>query len=368
VFVNPAIRLEYLRMGFSRIAITGGAGFVGSSLALAFRQSGVQEVCAVDSLKRRGSELNLARLQDAGIGFVHADVRCSEDLDGLPEFDLLIDCSAEPSVHAGMSGSPLYLLNTNLLGTIHCLEAARKRGAALLFLSSSRVYPIAALNALPWNEGATRFHWTTAPGIQGFSERGIAEDFAIDGARSFYGTSKLAGEMLVQEYVHAYGLRALINRCGLLSGPWQLGRVDQGVIALWVARHQYGRPLRYIGYGGTGKQVRDVLHVADLFDLVVRQLARPELWVGGVYNVGGGPEVSVSLHELTELCRRITGRAVPITPVPGTHNVDLRIYLSDTSRVSKQFGWHPKRSVEQVVEEIHAWLLTAGSQLERVFT
>ena len=208
----------------------------------------------------------------------------------------MIDCSAEPSVQAGLGGSPRAVLDTNLVGTINCLEAARARGAAFLFLSTSRIYPIAALNDLPFTETETRFRWDDVPGIAGFSERGIAEGFTLDGARSFYGTSKLAGEQLIQEYVFSYGMRALINRCGVIAGPWQMGKVDQGVITLWVARHYFGQPLRYTGFGGHGKQVRDILHVHDLFDLLQLQLEAPERWDGRVYNVGGGNDGSVSLQ------------------------------------------------------------------------
>jgi CDP-paratose 2-epimerase len=354
-------------MSFQRVLITGGAGFVGSSLAVSWKRAAIGEVVAADSLKRRGSELNLARLRDAGVPFVHADVRCPEDLDVLPEYDLLIDCSAEPSVHAGQAGTSRYLLNTNLIGTINCLKAACARRAAFLFLSTSRVYPIAALNALAWREEPTRFVWDGAEIAPGVTRRGISEAFPLSGARSLYGTSKLAGELLIQEYVHARGLRALINRCGLLSGPWQLGKVDQGVVALWVARHHFRQPLRYIGYGGTGKQVRDVLHVEDLFDLLVRQCARPDCWDGRVYNVGGGPDVSVSLLELTGLCREVTGNEVPITPVPETHGVDIRIYVSDSSNVETEFGWRPRRGVRQVVGDIHAWLCDKPDEARRIF-
>src|SRR5262249_36295214 len=155
----------------------------------------------------------------------------------LPDFDLLIDCSAEPSVQAGLDGSPMYLLNTNLIGTINCLEVARRRGAAFMFLSTSRVYPITTLNAIPFRENTSRFYWDTALHIPGFSEHGIAENFPLDGVRSFYGVSKLASELLLQEYIYTYNMTAIINRCGLLAGPWQMGKVDQGVVTLWVARH-----------------------------------------------------------------------------------------------------------------------------------
>lgn len=355
-------------MSFQKILITGGAGFVGSNLALLFREHRPDvAVVAMDNLKRRGGELNLPRLRAAGVDFRHGDIRSPADFDDLPPFDLLIDCSAEPSVQAGLSGSPRSVLETNLVGTIHCLEAARTRGAAFLFLSTSRIYPIATLNDLPFSETETRFRWEDSPDIPGFSPRGIAEDFPIAGARSFYGASKLAGEQLIQEYVYSYGMRALIDRCGVLAGPWQMGKVDQGVITLWVARHYFGRPLRYTGFGGLGKQVRDVLHVHDLFDLLLLQLEAPELWDGRAYNVGGGEAVSVSLRELTGLCVAETGRSVPIAPVPETGGVDLRIYLTDASKVARDLGWRPTRDAARIVRDIRAWIEGHREILEDLF-
>ena len=133
-----------------RILVTGGAGFVGSSLALLLKRDRSDvAVCAFDNLKRRGSELAVARLREHGVEFIHGDVRSPEDLADAGAFDLLLECSAEPSVHAGYQGSPAYVLQTNLVGTINCLEAARRHGSDVIFLSTSRVYPIAGLRALP---------------------------------------------------------------------------------------------------------------------------------------------------------------------------------------------------------------------------
>ncbi len=344
-------------MAFESILITGGAGFVGSSLALRFKGLFPQvAVTAFDNLHRRGSELNLPRLQEAGIRFRHGDIRCTEDIEQLPDFDVLIDCAAEPSVQAGVGQSPRYVLNNNLVGTIHCLEAARVRKARFVLLSTSRVYPIEALNRLPIVEEETRFRWDAGGALPGFSQHGIGETFPLDGARSFYGASKLASELLLQEYVFGTQMQAVINRCGILAGPWQMGKVDQGVITLWVANHYFGRPLRYIGFGGQGKQVRDVLHVDDLFDLLILQLESPAVWDGRVYNIGGGLPVSVSLQELTELCAAATGRRVPIEPAPKTHSVDLRIYLSDCRKAAAELGWRPSRTPQQIVGEIRDWI------------
>jgi CDP-paratose 2-epimerase len=344
-------------MNFKSVLITGGAGFVGSNLAILFREARPDlAVTVMDSLRRRGSELNLPRLKSAGARFCHGDIRSPEDFADLPDFDLMIDCSAEPSVQAGQVGSPRSVLITNLVGTINCLEAARIRGAAFLFLSTSRIYPIRALNNLPFIESETRYRWTPAPGTLGFSARGIAENFPIDGARSFYGSSKLACEQLIQEYVYSFEMRALINRCGVLAGPWQMGRVEQGVVAFWVARHYFERPLFYTGFGGHGKQVRDILHVHDLFDLILLELEAPELWDGRVYNVGGGEEVSVSLRELTELCIRATGKKVPIASVEETASADLRIYMTDASKARADFLWSPTRDPSRIVRDICDWI------------
>jgi len=355
-------------METKNVLITGGAGFVGSSLAVRFKQLfPAATVMAFDNLHRRGSELNVPRLLEAGVKFQHGDIRCTEDYEQLADFDLLIDCAAEPSVQAGVGGSPRYVLNNNLVGTMHCLEAARLRNARFVLLSTSRVYPMSSLNHLQWREEESRFRWVGEDGLPGYSPRGIAEEFPLDGARSFYGASKLACELLLQEYVYGAGMRAVINRCGVLAGPWQMGKVDQGVVTLWVASHYFHKPLRYVGYGGTGKQVREIRHVDGLFDLLVTQLRTPEVWDGRIYNIGGGNEVSVSLKELTELCAAETGRRIPIAAVAETSSVDLRIYLSDSHKAAAELGWRPARSPQTIVRDIHHWLDEYRSELEKIF-
>jgi CDP-paratose 2-epimerase len=213
-----------------RILVTGGAGFVGSHLALSFKRGKPScAVVAIDNLKRRGSELALGRLRAGGVEFRHGDIRNREDLANAGKIDLLIECSAEASVQAGVSGGERYLINTNLIGTINCLDHARRHDAAVVFLSTSRVYPIASLRGLPLAATETRFVIPESDQGRGWSARGITEDFPLTGSRSLYGASKLCSELIIAEYVALYGMLAVVNRCGVLTGPWQMGKVDQGL-------------------------------------------------------------------------------------------------------------------------------------------
>lgn len=337
------------------ILVTGGAGFVGSNLALHLKtRHPATRVVALDNLHRRGSELNLPRLAAGGVEFVRGDIRYPDQFPAGP-FACLIECSAEPSVLAGYGGSPDYLMETNLSGTYRCLEQARAWRADFLFLSTSRVYPIAALEGHPWREADTRFEWLDVPGAP-ISSRGVSEACPMQGARSLYGFTKFASEGLIEEYRAGFGLRAAINRCSVLAGPWQMGKVDQGVIALWVLRHWFGKPLQYIGYGGTGKQVRDALHVADLAELVEEQLADFHAWDGWSGNVGGGRDVSASLLELTALCREATGRQVPVGSESQTRTADLRLFLADCQRLFARTTWRPRRGMREIVGDLAVWV------------
>ena len=339
------------------ILVTGGAGFVGSSLALRLKAARADtRVVALDNLHRRGSELALPRLKTGGVEFVHGDVRSPGDLASVGPFSLLLDCAAEPSVLAGLQGGGDYVVQTNLLGTYHSLEAAARHGADVLFLSTSRVYPIAPLCELALRETDSRFELADEQPFAGASAHGIAEDFPLHGARSLYGTTKLASELLVEEYRAAHGLRAVIDRCGVLAGPWQMGKVDQGFVVLWVAKHLYGGRLDYIGHGGRGQQVRDVLHVDDLADLVELQLGRLDELDGRVLNVGGGRDVSVSLRELTDLCVAATGETIEIGAVAEDRPQDVPLYLSDCRALEAATGWRPRRDAATLVEDVTRWI------------
>ncbi len=350
-------------MQYKHVIITGGAGFVGSNLALKLKAdySDLTITC-LDNLKRRGSELAIPRLKAAGIEFLHGDIRNKEDFPA-DRIDLILECSAEPSVLAGIDSSPDYLLNTNLVGTLNCLEFARKHNAKFVFLSTSRVYPISYINDLAYTESTDRFDMSDKQVTPGASSAGISEAFPLDKPRSLYGVTKLASELVIQEYADTYGMQAIVNRCGVITGPWQMGKIDQGVFVLWVAKHYFKKPLSYIGYGGEGKQVRDFIHIEDLYQAIKHQLNDFETYSSEVYNIGGGLKNSVSLKELTTLCEEITGNKVGIASVKEDRPADLRFFITDSTRFLKKSGLDWQKDARTTVQEIFEWIRDNEEQL-----
>jgi CDP-paratose 2-epimerase len=356
---------------YKSILITGGAGFVGTNISLALKEAHPEvRVLALDNLKRRGSELNLGALRERGVEFVHGDVRNREDLlVAGKDVDLILECSAEPTVLAGHGGdSPDYVVNTNLMGTINCLELARRNRADMLFLSTSRVYPVQQLNGIATTDAGTRFALDPEQHRPGLSNEGISEMFSLEGPRSLYGATKLCSELLIEEYAAMYDVRAVVNRCSVVAGPRQMGKLDQGVFTLWVVRHHFQWPLSYIGWGGEGKQVRDVLHVDDLAELVGLQLSRFEELAGQTFNVGGGAENSLSLLETTQLCCELTGHTVPMTSERKTRPFDIKWYVTDNHRVTEATGWSPRTSASETLTSIAEWVRTTESELRPVFS
>ena len=343
---------------YAAVLVAGGAGFVGSHLALRLRaRHPGARIVAADSLRRRGSEWNLPRLAAAGIEFVHADVRVRDDLAFAgTRFDLVVDCSADPAVLSAYDRGPAAVIDANLTGTVNLLELARRDRADVVFLSTSRVYPLAALAAIAFDEAETRFEIAPRQVLPGVGPRGVGEDFPLEGARSLYGATKLACELIVAEYADMYGLRTIVDRCGVITGPWQMGKADQGVFAWWMGCHYFKRPLRYIGYGGTGKQVRDFVEIGELCDLLVRQLDGIETLPRRTYNVGGGRASSLSLTEATALCEEITGNRVEIARVAENRPADVRIYVTDNVRITADTGWSPGKTPRQTLVGIFEWI------------
>jgi CDP-paratose 2-epimerase len=236
-----------------------------------------------------------------------------------------------------------------------------------VFISTSRVYPYRRLNGLRFTEEATRYALSDSQDVAGVSSHGIAEDFPLDGPRSLYGMTKLAAELMVLEYGDAYGLPYVIDRCGLLTGPGQMAKSDQGVIALWMAAHYYKKDLAYIGFGGSGKQVRDFLHVDDLFHAVYEQTNNLDRYAGRTFNLGGGLANSLSLVETTALCEEITGNRIRFDKRPENRPGDVRLYVTDYRLYGGLAGWRPAMDARSTLQSIFDWIRGNENSLRPVF-
>jgi len=350
-----------------KLLITGGAGFIGSSICLKLKEKYPGYlITAFDNLKRRGSELNLTDFKKLGIDFIHGDIRNIEDLDTAGRFDILIEASAEASVLAGLNTDPRYIINNNLYGSINCFNECLKNRAQLIFLSTSRVYPFQRIEHANYVEEETRFSFAENQLEKGISKSGISEELSLEGSRSFYGTTKLSSELFIREYSEFYGLQAAITRFGVVAGPRQFGKADQGVVTLWMAKHFWNQSLKYIGYGGTGKQVRDILHIDDLVRLIDLQIHNMDKFNGNVFNAGGGLCSSLSLVEMTNMCSEITGNKIQIEAELQTRPADLRIYITDNEKIKQNTGWEPERGTKEILYDIFLWLKDNENKLRPI--
>ncbi|MGB7767857.1 MAG: NAD-dependent epimerase/dehydratase family protein [Verrucomicrobiia bacterium] len=337
-----------------RIFITGACGFVGSTLALGLKEGWPDwEIVGLDSLVRAGSEINRPRLLKHGIKLVHGDIRNPSDLEALPCCNWILDAAANPSVLAGVDGktSSRQLIEHNLTGTVNLLELARQWNAGFLMLSTSRVYSIRELAAIPVRLEGDRFAPRPNAKIVGLTRRGVAENFSTEPPLSLYGSTKRASEVLACEYAETFGLPLFINRCGVLAGAGQFGKIDQGIFSFWIHSWHARRPLKYIGFGGRGHQVRDCLHARDLLPLLIRQMQKPGAKAPRIVNVGGGPEQSASLRQLSAWCEQRFG-ALPVAAEMTTRPFDVPWLVLDASRAQSTWNWKPRTSLEAIWTEI----------------
>jgi CDP-paratose 2-epimerase len=338
-----------------RILISGICGFAGSALARAFAAEGSgHQISGLDNFIRPGSEGNRAELKRLGVRVVHGDLRSASDVEALPACDWVIDAAANPSVLAGTDGlsSSRQLVEHNLFGTVNLLEFCKRHRAGFILLSTSRVYgirPLAGLNVRPV-DGAFQPDEGSLPA--GMSSLGVSESFSTGAPISLYGATKLASEALALEYGQTFDLPVFANRCGVLAGAGQFGRPDQGIFSYWINSHLRRRPLKYIGFGGEGFQVRDCLHPNDLMPLLNAQLAAPRTDVRDrTVNVGGGLPSARSLRQLSEWCDERFGPH-PVASELSARPFDIPWLVLDSSRAEQVWGWRPRTPVEAILREI----------------
>lgn len=341
-----------------RILISGVCGFVGSTLARALAESGAgHTLVGFDNFIRPGSESNREGLKKIGVKLFHGDLRAPSDLETLPAVDWVLDAAANPSVLAGIDGktSSRQLVEHNLGGTVNMLEFCKQHRAGFVLLSTSRVYsipPLAALHVIPKDHAFAPAPDAALP--PGLTATGVNETFSTAAPVSLYGATKLASESLALEYGETFNLPVFINRCGVLAGAGQFGRPDQGIFAYWLNSWLRRRPLKYIGFGGNGFQVRDCLHPRDLVPALAKQFDAPRLPAADrLANFAGGAASARSLRQLSDWCAARFGPhtvAADTTPRP----FDIPWMVLDSAKAARLWNWHPQTPTETVLDEIAA--------------
>lgn len=338
-----------------RLLITGICGFVGSSLANWFREREPScEIIGIENFVRPGSETNRAVLRSRGIRVQHGDVRNPSDFESLPAVDWVIDAAANPSVLAGVDNrsSSRQVIEHNLYGTVNLLEYCKRIEAGLILLSTSRVYSIPALTALPLTKGNEAFEWDeNAKPPVGASINGLTTEFSTLPPISLYGSTKLASEALALEYHHSFSFPVWINRCGVIAGAGQFGTAEQGIFSYWIHAYAQKCPLTYIGFDGSGRQVRDALHTDDLAELVSLQFEHSTESEPRIFNLGGGAANAMSLAQLTDWCAERFGKhSIESDPTPRAFDVPWLVM--DNAQTTADFDWRPKRDLPSVLDEI----------------
>ncbi|MGE0756563.1 MAG: NAD-dependent epimerase/dehydratase family protein [Pirellulaceae bacterium] len=341
-----------------RILVTGCCGFVGSRLLASltrFRTEGRAEIelLGMDNISRPGSELNRQLAQSHCQRFWHGDLRMASDLEPLPRVDWVIDASANPSVLAGGAGQATsrQLMENNLLATLNLLEFCKQHQAGFVLISSSRVYSVPAMRQIRLQAVDDQLKPQADELGRGYSAEGLTEEFSTEPPLSLYGASKLASETLALEYAAAFGFPIWVDRCGLLAGAGQFGRSDQGIVAFWIHSWFERRPLRYIGFEGLGRQVRDCLHPEDLAELIWLQMTHRPGTARRVFNVAGGSSHRFSLAELSRWCAARWGQR-DVGREPADRPGDVPWLILDSRPAREAFAWQPRISRHEIFEQI----------------
>ena len=331
-----------------KILITGGCGFVGSNLAIYLKKKlNNSKIFSLDNLFRNGSQINKNRLKTFKIINYKIDIQDYKKILTLPKFDLIIDCCAEPAIEIS-STEPDRVIETNLIGTFNILKKCKIDKSKIIFLSTSRVYSIESLSKLIKQKNIKK---------KINIKFKVNEEFQTKLPKSLYGFSKLSSEDLIKEYNYSNKIKYIINRFGVIAGPWQFGKQDQGFVSLWVAKHLFKKKLSYIGFGGHGNQVRDVIHVDDVCKIVYLQIKNLNKKFNNVFNVGGGLKNAISLKQLTSKCEKLTGNKLKIKKTKKTSRFDIPYFVTDNKKISKFYNWKPIMSVDKILRDVQKWLI-----------
>jgi CDP-paratose 2-epimerase len=335
------------------VLITGGAGFLGTNLADRLLSDG-QPVLVFDNLARAGVGENLAWLR--GRHGAHIEVQIADVRDTLllrravRRACRVFHFAAQVAVKTSLS-DPIADFEVNARGTLNLLEAIRSLSAPppLLYASSNKVY--GALGGLEMDLHDGRYQ----PDDPALRAAGVGEDRPLD-FHSPYGCSKGVADQYVLDYARIHDLPSVVFRLSCVYGPHQRGNEDQGWVTHFLSRTLRGEPLTIYG---DGRQVRDALHVDDLVDALLKAQMNIDRLAGQAFNIGGGPQNTISLRELLELSRRLHGTAPTVRFAPW-RAADQRYYVSNTAAFRAATGWHPRVSVEEGVGRLYRELSEAA--------
>ena len=322
-----------------RILITGGCGFIGLNIAI-FLKNKINNLTihSLDNLSRNSSKINLDRLKKQKIKNFNVNISNKSKINSLIKYDFIIDCCAEAAVEASKLEAERVFF-TNLVGTFNILEKAKKDKSKIIFLSTSRVYSIKSILSKAKDINKKKYNFK------------INENFSKKSPISLYGFTKLSSEKLIEEYSFSNNIKYIINRFGVVSGPWQFGKQDQGFISLWLWRFINKGKLNYIGFGGFGNQVRDVIHVYDVCELILEQIKKINKINNKIFNAGGGLNNSISLKELTIKSKEITKNNINIGKIAKTSNYDIPYYVTDNKKIYSIYKWRVKRNLDTIIND-----------------
>jgi CDP-paratose 2-epimerase len=324
------------------ILVTGSAGFLGNFVCNFFHEKG-HKIIGIDNLSRKGSHLNAQKQKENFLFFFGdisnpSDLKFTEDLD----IDWIIDCAAEPSVLAGTDGQSKGLIDNNLISTINLLEICAKKKCGFTLMSTSRVYSVKQLSSIEIIKTPTKF----------FSTVQVDEDFSTKPPVSLYGSTKLTSELLALEYSSLYQFPVFINRCGVIAGAGQFGKIDQGVFSYWIYSWIRKQPLKYFGFDGTGRQSRDVIHPKDICTVLEKQIQFGKIEEDPIYCLGGGHQNCMSLLELSQWCKENISSDYEPESVPIDRPFDIPVFVMDTKKAERRWKFKITVSIKEILKEI----------------
>lgn len=340
-----------------KILITGGAGMIGSHCAEHFANK-KYKVIVVDNLMRstifgshdKSVEYNWHYLKTIkNIELLKKDVRDREEMIRIfkkESPDIVIHTAGQPGVKYSLN-DPFEDYAINSTGTINVLEAfrrVRKRGT-FIYCSTNKVYGD-NVNSIAIESKKKRYQFR--------GSKGVNERFSIDlTGHTPYGVSKLSGDLYTQDYASIFNVKSGIFRMSCIYGTRQFGFEDQGWLAWFAIRFFQGKPITLYG---DGKQLRDVLWVGDLVKAFEAFIHCDFRYKGEVFNMGGGTQNTLSLLELIDVLKKISGKNVKIK-LSDWRKFDQKVYISDTTKAQKLLKWKPTVSPEEGVQKIYNWIL-----------